>query len=262
MNQVSLTIDIESDWGGRLAPVRENCIGVEKGIPQLLSLLDDRKIKATFFVSASIITIYSELVKDIKARGHEIASHGYLHTDYSKLKKDDLLYQAQKSKELLESELNCEIVGFRVPQFRIHPDLYEVLFISGYKYDSSLVCGRLSGRYDNSKLRKSPFKTNHNILEIPISNIPLTNKPLGLLWINHLGFSVFSILKKLSKKERSIVLYLHPFDILEQKSRSSFGTLVNLWYTFKAQNAFSTLRRFIEYYSGSSNFVTLNKYLG
>lgn len=261
MNRISLTVDVESDWGGRLPPYRGNCIGIEKGVPQVLSLLDDNEIKATFFVSVSILPFYSELIKEIKARGHEIASHGYLHVDYSSFSKDDLAYQVKKSKEILENNLNCEIEGFRAPQFRIHPELYDVLFSSGYKYDSSVVCGRLSGRYDNSKSNKKPFRTNHSILEIPISNIPMTNKPMGLLWINHLGFSMFSILEKISGKERNIVIYLHPFDVLEQKSKRDFGLVVNFWYSFKTYSAFKTLKRFIEYYSENSHFVTLNKYL-
>lgn len=260
MSRISLTIDVESDWGGRLPPCRENCIGIEKGIPQLLSLLERNKAKATFFVSASIFSLYGELVKEIMAKGHEIASHGYLHTDYSKLGKADLLYQAKKSKELLEDGLNCEIAGFRAPQFRMHPDLYETLFVAGYKYDSSVVCGRLGGRYDNSKLKRSPFKANHNILEIPISNIPLTNKPMGLLWINLMGFSIFSILERLSGAG-DVVIYLHPFDILGQKSKNDFGLLVNFWYTFKAASACNTLKRIIDYYSRSSDFETLSRYL-
>lgn len=258
---VSLTVDVESDWGGRLPPSRSNCVGIEKGIPLLLSLLDDDGIKATFFISASIFSLYSELVKEIKARGHEIASHGYLHVDYSNFKKNDLVYQVKKSKEVLEGGLNCEISGFRIPQFKMHPDLYEALSISGYKYDSSVVCGRLKGRYDSSSSKKSPFWAERDILEIPISNIPMTNKPMGLLWINHLGFAVFSVLSMLSKVEQNIVIYLHPFDILKQKNKKDFGPLINFWYSFRSNSTLNTLKRIINYYSGKGNFATLDKYL-
>lgn len=260
-NQISLTIDVESDWGGRLPPCRGNCVGIEKGIPQLLSLLEANEIKATFFISASIFPQYKELVKEIKAKRHEVASHGYLHSDYSTFSKDNLAYQISKSKEILEDGLNCEVFGFRMPQFRLHPDLYESLYIAGYKYDSSVVCGKLRGRYNNSQLNKSPFRTNYNILEIPISNIPMTNKPMGLLWINHLGFSVFSILDRLAKRESNIVIYLHPFDILDHKSKEDFNLLINFWYSFRSHSVLNTLRRCVDYYSENFNFVTLNKYL-
>ena len=258
---ISLTIDVESDWGGRLPPKRQNCAGIEKGIPLLLSLLDDYEIKATFFISASIFSLYKELVKEMKAKGHEIASHGYLHVDYSNFKRDDLVYQMKKSKGILEDGLSCEILGFRTPQFKMNPYLYEALSTSGYKYDSSLVCGRLKGRYNSPSSKKSPFRTEYDILEIPISNIPMTNKPIGLLWVNHLGFAIFSVLSILSKVEQNIVIYLHPFDILKQKSKKDFGPLINFWYSFKSGDALNTLKRIIDYYSGNGNFVTLDKYL-
>lgn len=47
--------------------------------PQILSILDQYKIKATFFVLGSRVELYPDIVKDAYNRGHYIANHGYSH---------------------------------------------------------------------------------------------------------------------------------------------------------------------------------------
>ena len=47
--------------------------------PQILSILDQYNIKATFFVLGSRVELYPDIVKDAYNRGHYIANHGYSH---------------------------------------------------------------------------------------------------------------------------------------------------------------------------------------
>ena len=46
---------------------------------RLLDLFDETGVKGTFFTLGWIAANHPELVRDIAARGHEIASHGYNH---------------------------------------------------------------------------------------------------------------------------------------------------------------------------------------
>lgn len=50
--------------------------------PQILQILKDEGIKATFFVLGSRVELYPELVKQEYEEGHYIANHGYSH-DYT-----------------------------------------------------------------------------------------------------------------------------------------------------------------------------------
>ena len=47
--------------------------------PQILTILDNYNIKATFFVLGSRVELYPEIVKEVYSKGHYIANHGYSH---------------------------------------------------------------------------------------------------------------------------------------------------------------------------------------
>lgn len=51
----------------------------EKVTPQILSILDQYEIKATFFVLGCNVDRYPDLVKQAYEKGHYIANHGYSH---------------------------------------------------------------------------------------------------------------------------------------------------------------------------------------
>ena len=62
---------------------------VSQNVHRMLDLLDN--IKATFFVLGWVAQRVPHLVKTIRARGHEIASHGYHHALCSRLSAHDWL---------------------------------------------------------------------------------------------------------------------------------------------------------------------------
>ena len=100
--KLAITIDVETDWGGRLAAKPENCRGIIKGIPLILDILNECNIKSTFFISGRIADEYKDITLEIRKHGHEVASHGYDHIDYSRLDGDQMDYQLGKSKDVLE----------------------------------------------------------------------------------------------------------------------------------------------------------------
>ena len=46
---------------------------------KILAILDERNVKATFFILGWVAERAPQMVKAIAANGHEIASHGYAH---------------------------------------------------------------------------------------------------------------------------------------------------------------------------------------
>lgn len=70
---VALTFDIS--WGEKMAP-------------KVLDILRERGIRATFFLSGPWARNHEELVKRIVADGHEIASHGQRHDNFSSMGAD------------------------------------------------------------------------------------------------------------------------------------------------------------------------------
>jgi peptidoglycan/xylan/chitin deacetylase (PgdA/CDA1 family) len=83
MTAHALTVDLE-DWhqlfhrqltGEVIRPTR----AVVSATHHVLDMLDEARIRATFFVLGNVADTYPELVREVVGRGHEIGSHGYSH---------------------------------------------------------------------------------------------------------------------------------------------------------------------------------------
>ena len=64
---------------------------VIKNTQKILNLFEKHNINATFFSLGYIAEKHPELIEKIKSNGHEIASHGYSHTDLRKMTKESLI---------------------------------------------------------------------------------------------------------------------------------------------------------------------------
>jgi peptidoglycan/xylan/chitin deacetylase (PgdA/CDA1 family) len=249
-----VTIDVESDWGGRASPTDSGLAGCRYSIPRILDLFDRVGARCTFFVSGEVARAISSELRDIASRGHEIASHGRRHVRYDRLSISGLEEELQSSKDTLEDVTGRRIVGFRSPYFAPHSNLFPALARAGYEYDSSLVAGRLPGRYNN-KISDGPF-WKESILEIPIGRLPFTPLPSGLLWLNLLRSAVpLSWLPRPSKQLG--VFYLHPFDLYPAKYTPLFDWKVNLWYLFGQKHACATLEAYLQRVGKQSQFVKM-----
>ena len=128
---VAVTVDVESDWGGRT----DSYYGIQNSLSFILNTLNEFDIKATFFISGEVVRSNKDIICEILKSGHEIASHGFKHDiDHSKLSKEELFNQIDGSKKLLEDEIGVQILGFRTPQFRVNESLFDVLADSGFRY--------------------------------------------------------------------------------------------------------------------------------
>ena len=79
-------IDAQSNWIGRNPAFRDRPVvmtaadyGPKVGVPRILNLMDEYRLKASFFIPGFTADQYPDLVREIIARGHEVAGHGYMH---------------------------------------------------------------------------------------------------------------------------------------------------------------------------------------
>lgn len=146
--------------------------GAEVGVPRILKLLDKYDFKATFFVPGHTVDTYPEVCKEIAARGHEIAHHGYMHEDPT-----DLPYEKEEaimvnSLETLD-KIGVKPIGYRSPGFDFSPNTMGILEKYGIKYDSSLM-GNDYFPYCPRPCRMNFDKGNEfgepaNLVEMPVS---------------------------------------------------------------------------------------------
>ncbi|KAK3347902.1 hypothetical protein B0H65DRAFT_422285 [Neurospora tetraspora] len=83
-------------------------------LPRMLDLLDKYNIKITYFIESWSLAVYPDVVKDIIARGHEVAWHGYQHEPWASLPLEEVRDKLDKSFEMAEP-LGIKYVGFRPP---------------------------------------------------------------------------------------------------------------------------------------------------
>ena len=80
----------------------------------LLSVLEEKQVKATFFVVGDNASKFPEVVRLVAGQGHEIALHAGEHKDFLKLNKTELAGNISSGKKVLE-ELTGKPVKYMRP---------------------------------------------------------------------------------------------------------------------------------------------------
>lgn len=105
--------DLERGWWPEDEPLGRHH-SVTEALPRVLEALDETGLRATFFVEGLNTELYPETLRDLDARGHEVACHGWRHERWAALDpatERDLL---RRSVEGMRA-LGLDAAGFRPP---------------------------------------------------------------------------------------------------------------------------------------------------
>ena len=91
----------------------------ERNVHRLLALLEEKKVHGTFFILGWIAERSPQLIREISAAGHEIASHGMSHRLIYKQSREEFRSETRRSKQLLEDLIGKPVVGYRAASFSI-----------------------------------------------------------------------------------------------------------------------------------------------
>lgn len=184
------------------------------GTQRILSVLRKHQISATFFCTAQFANHALELVQQIVHEGHEIASHGYYHSEF---KVEHLL----QSREALEKITQKPVLGFRMA--RMMPVDEREIAKAGYIYNTSINPTYIPGRYNNFSRPRTFFKE-EGILQIPASVSPYVRFPLFWLAFHNLPLGVYKQLCKWTyRKDKYLNLYFHPWEFTDLDDFERFG---------------------------------------
>jgi polysaccharide deacetylase family protein (PEP-CTERM system associated) len=182
-----ISIDVEdwpqSSWDREL-PITERAADNTR---RLLELLARQGVHATMFVLGKMAERFPEVVREIDAAGHEVASHGYGHVEIFKQSRDEFAADLKRSKDFLEQTLGKRVRGFRAPDFSIVRDslwALDELAAQGFDYDSSIFPVERP-RYGIPDWPLAPTRVQlaegKSIVEFPIASIRAWGKnwPVG-----------------------------------------------------------------------------------
>ncbi len=194
----------------------------------VLNLLDKYNATATFFTPGYIAQRHPELIEQVKAKGHEIASHSYSHPDLRTLTKEKFEAELVKSLEVLKKVSGEKILGFRAPYFSISRKNFWMFGImrKHLRYDSSLYPVGLhygfpeAPRHIYRMSRYNPLEhdPDSDFIEVPMSTIRLPflgNLPIaGGFYLRVLPLAVIRTgIRKLNDLGHSAMCYIHPEDL-------------------------------------------------
>lgn len=70
--------------------------------PQMLELLKEEQVPATFFLLGENVELYGDVVKEIAKEGHLIGNHTYHHVQITSLPLDEACREIQETSDLIE----------------------------------------------------------------------------------------------------------------------------------------------------------------
>jgi peptidoglycan-N-acetylglucosamine deacetylase len=145
---VSFTFDVDAEAGflgdgqqyeRRLTALSEGRYGVTRGVPRLLSLLDEHHIKGTFFVPGYTAFLHPQAIQSIFNAGHEIAHHGYMHLRTDKVSPAEQRAEIERGLAALAAIDVGKTKGYRSPAWELTPETFDLLLEFGFEYDSSCM---------------------------------------------------------------------------------------------------------------------------
>ena len=193
---------------------------VERNVQRLLMLFAQHRAHATFFTLGWVAERYPQLVRDIVAGGHELASHGYGHLRASEQSPADFTQDVRRAKALLEDIGGRVVQGYRAPSFSIghgNPWAFDVLLQAGYRYSSSVYPVQ-HDHYGMPDAPRFPYAARPGLTEIPITTTRMLGRNLpagggGYFRLAPYKLSRWALRRVNAIDRRPAIFYMHPWEI-------------------------------------------------
>ncbi|BBC72976.1 polysaccharide deacetylase [Altererythrobacter sp. B11] len=195
---------------------------VERNMREILDLFDEAQAKATFFTLGWVACRHGPLMREIAARGHELASHGWDHRRVFTMDRKAFGEDIARARKAIEDAAGQQVSGYRAPSFSIDqrtPWAFAELAEQGYAYSSSVA----PVAHDHYGWPEAPRFAFHpladaDLVEIPVTTAVLAGRRLapgggGFFRVLPYGFSRWAIRQVNREYGRPGVFYFHPWEI-------------------------------------------------
>lgn len=163
---VAFTFDLDAEEGwiaddpknaGRPGVLSQGSYGPKVAVPEILAVLAQAGVAATFFVPGRVAERHAGRVAEIVAAGHELAHHGYSHTSPTELTRDEEEAELLRGLEVLRG-FDTEVSGYRSPAWEFSPNTLELLERHGFAYSSNLMDDIRPYRHEGSSIVEVPVQ--------------------------------------------------------------------------------------------------------
>lgn len=234
---------------------RESRVG--GSIAKLLSMLDERGIKGTFFVLGCVADRTPAVVREIAGAGHEVACHGYSHELIYNQTPEIFREETIRAKKLLEDIVGKDVIGYRAASFSITPKsrwALDTLVEAGFQYDSSIFPVR-HDRYGMPGAARAPgfidAPSGGRIAEFPMSTAMMANMPVPVSGGGYFRLLPYwfirSGLRSINERDGlPFTFYLHPWEIDPGQPRVKVGLLSRLRHYTNLEKCQARLGRLLD----------------
>jgi polysaccharide deacetylase family protein (PEP-CTERM system associated) len=237
---------------------------------RLLDLFDSTESRATFFVLGWIAERHPALVREIAARGHEIACHGYGHELVYDLGRDRFREDIKRARAAIEDATGIAVRGYRAPSYSItEASLWalQILVEEGFSFDSSIFPIK-HPRYGMPEFSRWPVRLDlgggSTILEFPLTTLSFgrLNFPLaGGAYLRFLPPPLFRWgFGHVEASGRPTVLYVHPWEIDPDQPRQDVRWWVKINHYYNLGNTEMRLRKLLQRFKFSTLSQVLDRY--
>jgi len=235
---------------------------------RLLELFDRVGVRATFFVLGWVADRHPELVRQIAASGHEVASHGYHHQLLYMLTPEQFREDIRAAKTALENATGEAVLGFRAPSYSVVASslwVLDILVEEGYAYDTSIF----PIHHDRYGIPGAPRHVHRierpvgTLIEMPASTVRLcrVNLPIG-------GGGYFRLLpyawtrwgiRRVNRCEgQPVIVYFHPWEVDPDQPRFRVGPTTRVRHYTGLSRTLRRLMRLVEDFRFDSVASVLN----
>jgi polysaccharide deacetylase family protein (PEP-CTERM system associated) len=255
-----LTFDIEEWW----AYERDQRGNREDYLPRLdrylnevLELLDEKSIKATFFCLGAMAEQFPDPIVRIAERGHHIGCHSYSHKFFANATYEEVEEDTRRAVSVLEDLVGHKVTAYRAPAFSLTEKnawMIEILVSLGIECDSSVFPARRSYGGIGGFATKAPCVLNYKgtvLKEFPISTASVCGRDLAYSGGGYFRMLPYPLIRNIAANEQYVITYFHIMDFDKEQQRR--------FRSFEGENAFA--RYFKNYYGLSGAFNKFTRFV-
>jgi polysaccharide deactylase family protein, PEP-CTERM locus subfamily len=263
-----LTIDLEEWFHANyhddvFDPQKSYEVRIIQNTKRLLALFQKHQAKATFFVLGYVAEKHPQLIREIAAAGHEIATHGYAH-QLAYLQTPEVFKEdVSRAKKLVEDIIGKNIKGYRAPSWSVTSKslwVWGILEDLGFIYDAS-VFPIETYLYGLPTAPRFPYHPQYNgrtlkLLEVPSSTVQIFNKNIpfaGGFYFRALPYPLIAQgIKTVNKEGQPAIVYLHPREIDPGQPRLTLSLKESLIHYYGIHGCEQKLKRILKKFEFTS----------